>query len=94
MFPSAGRLLSTLVALLVSLRPALVARHGARRLETPDQTRGSEGEAGSQREPFLTPDADDRARVGVRMVAHHRAHRYENTQCTRLKSFGRTAVSR
>ncbi|GGW62029.1 hypothetical protein GCM10010381_53860 [Streptomyces xantholiticus] len=60
----------------------LVARHCARRLETPDQTRGSQRGAGGRREPALMHDPGDRACVGVRMVAHRGPHCYENTQST------------
>lgn len=62
--------------------PRLVARNGARRLETPHQTRGSQraqhvvdGLVGHLTE-ILTHDTDDRVRVGVRMVVHRGQHRY------------------
>ncbi len=68
--------------------PRLVARHGARRLDPPHQTRGSQraqhvvdGLVGHLTE-ILAHDTDDRVRIGVRMVVHRGQHRYPRTRHT------------
>ena len=60
--------------------PRLVAGHGTRRLDAPHQTRGGQraqhvvdGLVGDLAE-VLAHDADDRVRVGVRMVVHRGEH--------------------
>ena len=74
---------------MVVADPRLVARHGARWLETPHQTRGVQraqhvvdGGLVGHLTKILTHDTDDRARVGVRMVVHPGQHRYPRTPHT------------
>ena len=62
--------------------PGLVARHRARRLDAPQQTGGGQGAKhvvhglmGHLAE-ILPDDADDRVRVGVRMIVHRGQHRH------------------